>query len=232
MWRSQKKLSLTSRSRLLTHHKTAGVWANSVCMLQTAESLRSWPKQDPVTEASVGKNKSSEGIDFVAQHLFELWNSLSHELVIMDPKTPCCERRARVQIRLFGELKETRSAASKLEKRKNLCATVYIRKSPLGSRCLAHFHSYFLVMRPTRAVFSAFWPYLMVFWFLQPNSHWSSTLAPWLIPSNHSTVTGSITPLKLSRNSDLVPKRQHKAAYGTCTVAPHVRCHLWNARDH
>lgn len=30
------------------------------------------------------------------------------------------------------------------------------------------------VMRPTRFQLF-FWPYLMVFWFLQPNSHWSST---------------------------------------------------------
>lgn len=54
------------------HHKTAGVRANSACMLQTVESLGSWPKQAPITEASVGENKSSEGIDVITQHLFEL----------------------------------------------------------------------------------------------------------------------------------------------------------------
>lgn len=105
----------------------------------------------------------------------------------------------------LGAERNSISCVAAWEKKKNLCDTVYIRKSPLGSRCLAHFHSYFLGEEANSCRLSAlFWPYLMVFWFSQPNSHWSSTLAPWLIPPNHSTVTGSITPPLLSFPETLI----------------------------
>lgn len=49
-----------------------------------------------------------------------------------------------MQMKLFGGAKRNSiKCVAALEKKKK-SVTIYIRKSPLGSQCLAHFHSYFL----------------------------------------------------------------------------------------
>lgn len=60
---------MRSHSRTLTRHKTASVRLNSECMLQTAESLRIQPGHASIT---VGKTKSSEGMDVITQLPFDL----------------------------------------------------------------------------------------------------------------------------------------------------------------
>lgn len=46
-----------SCNRILTRHKTAGVRVNSVCTLQTVQSLRIQPRHASITEVTVGKKQ-------------------------------------------------------------------------------------------------------------------------------------------------------------------------------